>query len=232
MSSILKALKKVEDDKSTLKPDELKIDAEILRSDTSSGIPSTVVLILSFLLLAAGSGATYMYMKKDSVATEKQTTFKTTPAVISASNPEKQLPANTTSIESNKTTSIKTERVTSNVDIVPASEHKKNKVTIQMKPTQKPMQAVIKELQKSVEPVKETVVKHPTQMNTKTAPTLRVNGIAFQSNSADSMAIINGIPVGMGGVIDGATVEKIFNDKVIFKVNDDKFEIKLGQSNR
>jgi type II secretory pathway component PulC len=65
-----------------------------------------------------------------------------------------------------------------------------------------------------------------------TPPLLRVNGIAYQNNSAESMAIINGNPLSKGSTIEGTTIEEIHKDKVVFQHNGRKFEIHLGQTNR
>jgi type II secretory pathway component PulC len=72
---------------------------------------------------------------------------------------------------------------------------------------------------------------HTDQAPVITTPKLRVNGIAFQNSSADSMAIVNGTPVSGGSIVEGATVEEIRRDRVLFQRNGEKFEIQLGQSN-
>ena len=72
----------------------------------------------------------------------------------------------------------------------------------------------------------------PAPSRAKTVPTLRVNGIAYQNGSADSMAVINGVPVLTGATIEGVTVEEVQKDRVLFQYNGEKFGIPLGQSNR
>jgi type II secretory pathway component PulC len=67
---------------------------------------------------------------------------------------------------------------------------------------------------------------------TAPVPAFRVNGIAFQPNEADSMAIVNGTPVSRGSVIEGATVAEIQKDRILFQRNGEKFEVQLGQSNK
>lgn len=66
----------------------------------------------------------------------------------------------------------------------------------------------------------------------KVIPTLRVNGIAFQDGTAESVAIINGVPVSSGSVVDGVLINGIYKNRVEFSYNGEKFEINLGQSNR
>jgi type II secretory pathway component PulC len=61
-------------------------------------------------------------------------------------------------------------------------------------------------------------------------PVLKVNGIAFQ-DGADSVAVINGITVSNGSVIEGARVEEIHKDHVKFSRDGEKFYIILEKSN-
>lgn len=230
MSSILRALKKVEEDKSTLRPDELKIDAEILRTDSSPRSSSTVALLSSLLLLAGGSGATYLYMTRDSAVTTVSTQAVTT--AKESRNPVVTAPP----------VQIETERVPPAIVVVPATQHEKVKKEVSTRP-EKPGRVT----NSATPPPKKAVKTAPAPpaaappaaahspsaaAKVRSIPALRVNGIAFQNNSTDSMAIINGKPVATGGIIEGVTVEKILNDTVLFQLNGENFEIKLGQSNR
>ena len=65
---------------------------------------------------------------------------------------------------------------------------------------------------------------------TAAKPVLKVNGIAFQ-DGADSVAVINGITVSKGSVIEGARVEEIQKDRVRFSRGGEKFDIILDKSN-
>ena len=231
MSSILKALKKLEDDKATRRSDELRIDAEILRPDIHPKFTSTGVILTYLLLLAGGSGATYMYMKHGKAP---EPGISKSPVISRQSQP-------TVSDASN----IKTEQPPAAVVIVPANQNKtKKKETPE--PHQPPMsirtapEAVItKPVRLLVAPKPVDVTKapqakppRPSATDFKSMPAIRVNGIAFQDRSADSMAIINGVPVTNGSVIDGVKIEEINKNKVIFSYNGERFEIQLGQSNR
>lgn len=219
MSSILKALKKVEDDKATHRPEELKIDAEILRGSNTPRLPVTLIVVSSLLLLVGGSGATYLYMKRDKVIEN----------------------VNLKPLASNKVTSID---ITRTVITPPAQQEAVRQNEVDQLDARKPLKsvkhsvAVVKSVKPDI-PVKGDVPPKnsqsiiPQQSSTVQAvPILRVNGIAFQNNSADSMAIINGAPASAGSIIDGATVEEIKRDKVLFKHNGERFEVQLGQSNR
>ena len=59
-----------------------------------------------------------------------------------------------------------------------------------------------------------------------------MNGIAFQEGSRDNMAMINGIAVSSGEMIEGVRVEDIQKNRVIFSQGGEKFEIRLNKSNK
>lgn len=229
MSSILKALKKLEDDKAVHRPDELKIDAEILRSDNAPRLSSTGVLLVSLLLLAGGSGATYMFMKQ---ARSPEITLRKTAAL---SEQNKAIVSAASDIE--------TEQLPPAVVVVPAKQQKTAKTETprlqqpkmqtrvatsaplkQTKPVEVPKPA---DQTKTVKPS-----TPPAAIPVKTTPALRVNGIAFQDGSVNSVAIINGTPATNGSEIDGVKVEEIYKNRVRFSYKGEKFEINLGQSNR
>jgi general secretion pathway protein B len=60
-------------------------------------------------------------------------------------------------------------------------------------------------------------------------PTLNISGIAWQPHSAYRLAVINGIPVREGGVVEGTTVKEIFPDRVRFSANGKEFELSLDK---
>ena len=62
----------------------------------------------------------------------------------------------------------------------------------------------------------------------KPRPELRVTGIAWQKDSASSAAIVNGRSVARGGIVDGYKVEEILEDKVRFSGNSGKLDVALG----
>jgi len=61
-------------------------------------------------------------------------------------------------------------------------------------------------------------------------PQLKVAGIAWQKGNAERMAIVNGKPVTEGEVVEGAKVEEIFPDRVRFSYNEKTFDIPLGKT--
>jgi general secretion pathway protein B len=68
-----------------------------------------------------------------------------------------------------------------------------------------------------------------TVSNAPGIPALKVTGIGWQKDNSDRMAVINGRPVTEGAVVEGARVEEIFPDRVRFSINDRTFEITMGK---
>ncbi len=62
----------------------------------------------------------------------------------------------------------------------------------------------------------------------KSPPQLRVTGIAWQKDGASSAALVNGRPVQQGGVVDGFKVEEIFQDKVRFSGGNGNLDVPLA----
>lgn len=230
MSSILKALKKLEDEKISGQQRELRIDTEILRSRTSHNQYSLLRLAAVALLVAlGGSGATYLYMKRENSAnlSGNRSAPQAKPMVPPLPSDRATLPPE------KKSESTQTEQTRA------PSVHGQAPLTTRPLVTSR---ASTPALKKSPIAGSKPTVNTSDRINTsevavvppKTAtPLLRVNGIAFQSSSADSMAIINGTPVGAGTVLSGGVrIEEIQRDRVIFERNGEKFDIRLGQANQ
>jgi general secretion pathway protein B len=228
MSSILKALKKLEHERSSRFPDSLKIDSDILRGTDSSRRVSTFALVLLFLLVFGGGAAVALFFMKE---TKELVTTKPQPVITAKSL---QVPISAPVVS--------TETLPAEIVVVPARKEPSGEASRKHQPktavtgnsmdsiVKKPTKATVSGLSKKSEEAIEAVKsEHPIATTT---PTLRVNGIAFQNSSADSMAIVNGTPVSSGSIIEGITVEEVRKDRVLFQRNGQKFEIQLGQSNR
>jgi len=63
---------------------------------------------------------------------------------------------------------------------------------------------------------------------TPNRPTLVVTGIAFQQDQSGRLAVVNDLPVMEGTVIEGARIEEILEDRVRFEFNGRSFEVELG----
>lgn len=80
-------------------------------------------------------------------------------------------------------------------------------------------------------PEKEPVGTHAAQSATSPAPPaspIRVSGIAWQKDGSTPVAVVNGMAVSEGGTVAGARVEKIFPDRVRFTRGDRHFDVSLG----
>jgi len=206
MSSILKALKKVEQEKSSRIPELLKIDSDILKSVDSSRRSASYTSLLLLLVFGGGAAAAYYFMNgskapQPTAVVPQAVTIKTVPAPVSA--PVVPVPPHITEAIPARTAAVPARKA-------PAKTAGNG---ISGQPEKSDMA--------SGEPVANVAV-----------PALRVNGIAYQSSAADSMAIVNGTAVSNGSVIDGITVEDVRRDRVLFQYNGERFEIQLGQSNR
>ncbi len=228
MSSILKALKKLELEKTGNIPVSLKIDSGILRTADSSRSSSPLVLTLLFLLVfGGGGGVVFVIMNKTGALQVKAQPQ----AVVKAENRQNIHP-------SAPALTVKPDTIPA---IVPARKDQAGGTS--QKQQQKP--AAGKVVTTAVEKTAKTAVSGVPKQSKAAAetanaglpaiappPALRVNGIAYQDQSADSVAMINGEPFSSGAVIDGAKIEEIHKSRVIFSYNGGKFEIPLGQSNR
>ena len=63
-------------------------------------------------------------------------------------------------------------------------------------------------------------------------PKITVSGIAYNKDAADRLAVINGVPVGEGKSVSGVIVEEIMPDKVRFSLGQKSFEVPVGRSNQ
>jgi general secretion pathway protein B len=60
-------------------------------------------------------------------------------------------------------------------------------------------------------------------------PAIKVSGIAWQKDSTARLAVVNGISVTEGSMVEGARVEGISPDRVRFSYKDEKFDVSLGK---
>lgn len=60
-------------------------------------------------------------------------------------------------------------------------------------------------------------------------PAFTVSGIAWQKDSASRLAVVNGVSVAEGNMIEGAQVREILPDRVLFSLNRTEFEVSLGK---
>ena len=69
----------------------------------------------------------------------------------------------------------------------------------------------------------------PQPLSDRPLPMLKVSGIAWQKGSSDRFAVVNGMSVTEGTTVDGARVEEIFLDKVRFSFQKKIFDVAVGK---
>ncbi|BCS53860.1 hypothetical protein [Geobacter sp. SVR] len=231
MSSILKALKKLEDEKALRQADSLRIDAEILRTAERPRLSPLKLGLIAMFLFGCGGAVTYLHLKGVPVE----------PAV-SPPAPNRKGAGNS----DRSAQTVPVERIQPDPVIVPAGtvtgaaeishipgSRDTGKRTAQAKPVRAEQAPAEKGAPSSAGP-RPLTVKPPVEIRsamTGQVPALKVNGIAFQ-DGIDSVAMINNVPVSRGSLIEGVRVENIYRDRVQFMFGTEKFEIPLGRSNR
>ena len=232
MSSILKALKKLEQEKTGRFPVSLNIDSDILKTVDTSRNFSPLVLSLLFLLVFGGGAAVAFYFMKAAKAPQataelpQVTTVKSITLPVSPPEGKPETPSAEIAVvpaQKEPSGGFSRKQLKRPADAVKAADSSDSK----------PIRAAVSGI--SVKPKEPKEPDGTATMDFPAAtivPALRVNGIAFQNSGADSMAIVNGIPVSNGSIIEGITVEEVRKDRVLFRHNGEKFEIQLGQSNR
>jgi general secretion pathway protein B len=254
MSSILKALKKLESEKAARKGEPPDIAREIARGETAPPQVARQVPYLTIALaLVAGAifaiGAALLLWPRTgtmpaSLAREAMTT---PPAPQPRSpRPEDQPTAGHTQFQQSRPAgqpeSIPQPAAT------PTRRQARPAVTQLPAPAPAPAPVGIDSTAKESrtprttapapavsQPAPQARPAEPEQKTTAPAapdagrPSLVVSGIAWQKDGADRLAIVNGHPVGTGATIDGAVVEEILPDRVRFSRNRQPFEVLLGR---
>lgn len=236
MSSILKALKKLEDEKSIRKPDSLKIDAEILRGDASRRFSTVSTSLLAALLFVCGGGATYLFMKPDAgnIAGMKSPASAVAPlgppSSATAVAPVAEKPQNLhLQAELPKPDKVISARSDLKLDNTSPSSVTPPKLPVRVQPVKPLKQSEVKRPVVRTQPAPAAAIRPAAPVM---VPPLKVNGIAFQDESTDRVAIVNGVSVSNGSIIEGAKVEDIQKDRVRFSYGGEKFDVTLGKSNR
>lgn len=236
MSSILKALKKLEDEKTSHSPESLKIDSDILKSGSEARRMSPLAALLACVLIfGGGAGAAYFIMTGNTTRpTAVPPQAATTIAPVPLQPPAATAPQAAKPVQPLvKAVAVPIQKKPAVAAAQPKAKPQKIAAVAAKHPASKPPKATLQHSNDQPLPKADNGSKIELPPSASpTMPTLRVNGIAFQNNSADSMAIINGVPVSSGATVEGATVEEIRRDRVVFQKSGEKFEIKLGQANR
>jgi general secretion pathway protein B len=228
MSSILKALKKLEQDKSVRKPYSFRIDTEILQgAPLPSRRPFSIGITLAAIaLFLCGVGATYLFMRRNiPPATVQPSQATRNEDKIKSSSGSTMLPVpNVHVTETKPLLSVQQPIPVTDTIPKPNSRYPGHQHVQAPQPAEPDPQAVKPE----PKPVPLPVPVAPVVSSARSD--LKVNGIAFQDGT-EGVAVINGITVSNGSVIEGARVEEIQKDRVRFSRGGEKFDILLDKSN-
>ncbi len=224
MSSILKALKKLEHDKAVKKPETFRIDADILRGGSHRRSFSAGALFAAIAVFACGVGATYFFMKSS------------TPAPTSQASKSEIRSEPSTAISSVVSSSALPTSKPSSPPVEHLSRQPAKPPTAVDKP-ERSGQSAGNQSQRAEIPSQAMPTPEPKPVISSSPPvmakpaTLKVEGIAFQDGGTDGVAVVNGVTVSKGSVIEGARVDEIQKDRVKFSRGSEKFEIILDKTN-
>lgn len=223
MSSILKALKKLEAENAVTRRDPIRIDAEILHAPPPPRISPMGITLAAALLFVCGGSVTYVYMGRN-----RQVPPQEIAAHNGIVNPPRQQSTPESSVVAAEAEGKKEGTLPSPDDVPHSRSRPVSSTTRRLQP------------QSAGEPAKPTGQTVSEQRNTVhishaapalQAPTLRVDGIAFQ-DGAEGVAVVNGVPVSRGVSVEGARVVEVQRDRVLFSYAGKKIEVFMGKSNR
>lgn len=231
MSSILKALKKLEEDKVLHEePAGINLSREILKQNSGSrnknrwlwlvGSSAAVVIItLSAALL-------HTSISKEAVKPVELPTSSRQQALPAL--PVEELPVKPQSTGSSKVVSPPAPLSSNEPNRQPAQQRfDQPAAPLQQRETvQPPTHPPTASTPPKTDPVVKAAPLRPQEQ------TLTLSGIAWNKDSADRLAIINGQPTATGATINGALVEEILPDRVKLSHNGKFFELLIGRDAR
>lgn len=227
MSSILKALKKVENDRASNKPKTLPPSSKI-ETTGSQTTSSAKIMITGLLLFVLGAGSVYYLTNPSQKADDRAQTSVST---------QKNEPAK-------RSGSDETEKKDTKPALTPqlqqTAKPDSDKKLLAVKPATKPAPATKPDITNNSVAIKQQAQIKPTatpspstvEQPARQAAVLEVNGIAYQGENGDSIAVINGVSVSKNSVIEGFTVQNIHQDRVTFSKSGKNFDVELGKTNR
>jgi hypothetical protein len=232
MSSILKALKKLEEEKSLHEEQkEINISREILK-------PAAVNRNLSRWLWLLGSSAALVIMLLTFALIRKPASKDVVkpPELPLASQPAPPLsgqnrPASpAVNVNDTKTSPVEPPAASSPLPRqLPAAQKQGSAAVFPIISEKTELPGILlpaPELQ-----MKESAVKAlPLPASVNSEPSLTLSGIAWNKDSHERLAIINGQPAATGETVSGTLVEEILQDRVKLSRNGKAFELLIGKT--
>ncbi len=232
MSSILKALQKLENDKASRQTKEPDISSAIIREKQRRSTPTRWILPIAVTAVAASSVIlTYTFMGGFSAdrKADKQLIHQSLPSQppISSQIPAAQLP----SAPSAPSALPPVDRLTTPTLTEQRPKQPRSLPTPSLSPS---LPAAESTQPASVAPKTELSPLTTDHSKDKPLPVplFSINGIAWQKDSASRLAVVNGVPIGEGGMVEGAKIEQIFQDRVRFSLEGKSFEVSLERDGR
>lgn len=238
MSSILKALKKLEQEKALRRDGGADISREILHGQTRrkkqyswqwAAAITTIILLFAVVAILMTRGTATVKTEPGS-APLLETRLPAPPAPATAG----KLPAEGSSAKPADSPRVETAPVrkpTGSPAPDPAPAKTQMPPALPTQPATRPPALPETAPQFTAPPPKAEPVRKPNPPAT-TEPIFAVSGIAWNKDSADRLAIVNGQPLTTGAFLDGAVVEEIFPDRVRFSQGGKTFEVHLGKAGK
>lgn len=203
MSSILKALKKVEAEKVSRSDAPVDIARDILRQSGRGSGTGFRLLLLTFVALVAAAGVLVLLLSGIGEKTEGPSR-SASPAGEGSINPGVEALQPASAAKDNTPQPSATENMLSDKDIRPEPSG-----VFEPHPL-----------------ASDAAASEPT--SPKRIPALIVTGIAYQQDREGRLAVVNELPVMEGTLIEGARIEEILEDRVRFVKDGRTFEVGLG----
>lgn len=227
MSSILKALQKLEQEKTSRRQEAPDVAGDIVK-------PARARQRSPWLLPAAMAGVTVVAVLVTYAAMGGFS--RPRPATVTAVAPTVTLPEKALVSTPPPVSSMTAAKPASPPQPGDKKDRGTRKIqtstnTIAQQPAPIPPQQTISQPHSSVQTSPPVQAKpEPVPTAAPSLPTLRVTGIAWDKESASRLAMVNGTAVAQGGTVEGARVEEIFPDRVRFVVGKRSIEVPLGKS--
>jgi general secretion pathway protein B len=227
MSSILKALRKLEEEKSRREEGPIVIARDILRGSQGRRPRSGGILLLVGVLFLVGAGlvaAVLLWPGRD-----QERVAAVVPAAGTSTAPSPQSEATPTlPPPSPEAVPMPAVPVATAQPLAPAVIRPGGVVPgIQASFTEKSLHAVPLKGSGTDPAVVEGVGPAPDRPDPAAKEGFSLSGIAFQDDPSARLAIINDLPVMQGTVIEGARVDAILKDRVILSRGEERFELRM-----
>jgi general secretion pathway protein B len=234
MSSILKALKKLEEEKARHRTGEINLSREILNESPRrkarptwpwavAGGTIALLLVMVAILLVRGPAHT----PQAPASQTPQTRVTPTPP------PETTLPAEP--VQPQATGASPRRDVILQKPATPATTPPSARIPVPLPPVTVPDNRPA--LPETAPPVTGSPARvEPSKKRSQSAEpadaAFTVSGIAWNKDSADRLAVVNGQPLTTGSAVGGALVEEILPDRVRFSQGGKTFEVPLGKAGK